>query len=358
MSTFAAQAHVALADPEAVIEVLCRHMREHGARVTERDGTRILDFHGAQARFSRAGAVTVVDAAAASIEALYYVRSAVASHLLEFCAAPAPVIEWRGDGADLLRPPNFRILEVMHATTITPHMRRITFTGDDLARFAPLDALHLNILIQHPGRIEPQWPRVGPDGLIVWDDPQRRPSLRKYTVRRVDPAAGTLDIDFVLHADAGPGSALAERARPGDRVGVLGPGGGGLVAADWYLFAGDETALPAIARMLAHLPGDARGHALIEVAHESEIQELACSAAIDVTWLYRNGHAPGTTSLLPDAVRQVVFPADGSRVYVWAACEFDAFRAIRAHLRKERGLKKHEHLAVSYWRRGHSDNSS
>ena len=29
--------------------------------------------------------------------------------------------------------------------------------------------------------------------------------MRKYTVRSVDLAAGTLDIDFVLHADAGPG---------------------------------------------------------------------------------------------------------------------------------------------------------
>ena len=49
--------------------------------------------------------------------------------------------------------------------------------------------------------------------------------------------------------------------KPGDRIGVVGPGGGGLVEAEWYLFAGDETALPAIGRMLEHLPATAKGTA-------------------------------------------------------------------------------------------------
>ena len=53
-----------------------------------------------------------------------------------------------------------------------------------------------------------------------------------------------------------------------------------------------------------------------------------------------------------DALRGVAFPDDGSRVYAWAACEYQAFRAIRSCLREERRLQAHEHLAVAYWRRG------
>ena len=352
---FAARTRIELADPEAVIGPLCEHMIEHGAKVEQSGGARILNFRGACARFTREGRATLVDADAPSIEELYFVRMAVASHILEFSAGAAPRIEWEGDGGDLQRPPNFRMLRVLAARNVTPHMRRITFAGEDVARFASMEALHLNILIQHPDRAEPQWPGVGPNGLVAWEDPERRPLFRKYTVRNIDPAAGTLDIDFVLHADAGPGSGLAESAGPGDVVGVVGPGGGGLVAADWYLFAGDETALPAIGRMLEHLPPAARGHALIEVADESEIQRLECKAAIEVEWLVRNGAAAGTTTLLPDAVRRSPLPEDGSRVYVWAGCEFEAFRAIRSHLRKERGLKNEEHLVVSYWRRGQSE---
>lgn len=231
-------------------------------------------------------------------------------------------------------------------------MRRIRFSGQDVARFAPLEALHVNLLLQQPGLREPQWPRVGPDGRILWDNPHLRPAARKYTVRSVDADAGTLDIDFVLHDDAGPGSTFAQRARVGDQIGIIGPGGGGLADADWYLFAGDETALPAISRMLEHLPAKARGIVFIEVADAAEIQPLKFAASIDVQWLCRNGAEAGTTTLLVDAVRGAAFPDNGSKTYAWVGCEFEAFRTLRSHLRAERGFKKHENLIVSYWRRG------
>ena len=187
---------------------------------------------------------------------------------------------------------------------------------------------------------------------IEWEEPDLRPLMRKYTVRSLDLAAGTLDIDFVLHEDAGPGSDFAARAVAGDLVGVVGPGGGGLAAADWYLFAGDETALPAIARMLEALPAEARGHAFLEVADAAEVQPLAAPPGIAVAWLLRDGKAAGTTTLLIDAVRATAFPAEGERVYLWAGCEFEAFRAIRAFARQEKRLSNSQHLVVSYWRRG------
>lgn len=351
MKRFVASALVELEDAEAVLDALCEHMVEHGAQVEADTGGRILNFRGTRARFSRSGGSTQVDADAASLEDLYFLRLTVASHIVEFAGPGIPPIVWQGDGQDLVRPPNFRILEVLAVRDVTPHMRRITFTGSDITRFDTLGDLHLNVLCQHAGRSEPQWPTVGPDGLIRWEDEAGRPQFRKYTVRSIDKVAGTLDIDFVLHADAGLGSALAERVQPGEQVGVIGPGGGGLRPAGWYLLAGDETALPAIGRMLEHLPQDARGKALIEVADEAEKQALRHPPQMEVEWLLRDGAAAGTTTLLADAVRAVPFPQDGASPYVWAGCEFEAFRSIRAYLRKERGLGKDEHLVVSYWRR-------
>ncbi|CAH1693062.1 Siderophore-interacting protein [Hyphomicrobiales bacterium] len=349
---FRAQTQIELSEPEAIIAELCDHMVEHGAEVEARGDERILNVRGACARFSGQGRATVVGLSAPSLEGLYFLRMAVAAHLKEFAGASARTILWTGDGGDLARPPNFRILRLQAIRDLTPHMRRLTLAGDDVARFAPLDALHVNVLVQRPELSEPQWPRVGPDGLIAWSDPSTRPAFRKYTISAVDLPAGTVAIDFVLHPDAGPGAALAERAVIGEEVGTIGPGGGGLVAADWYLLAGDETALPAIARMLAHLPPTARGLAFIEVADEREIQPLEHDTQIRVAWLFRNGAMAGTTPLLIDAVEAAVFPTDGSRVYVWVGCEFDAFRAIRTHLRAGRGLRKDEHLVVAYWRRG------
>lgn len=351
MAQFAAQARITLEDPLSVIRPLCEHMAEHGAKIEEQDGDAVISMSGSRARFSSSGGEVLIEVSAPSAESFYFIRMNVASHILEFAGPQVSGIVWDGDSGNLARPPNFQILEVRTVRDITPHMRRITFAGNETGRFGRMDALHLNILIQHPGLEAPQWPSVGPDGLIKWADPQRRPDLRKYTVRSLDPAAGTLDIDFVLHADAGPGSAFATNARIGDHLGVIGPGGGGLVEAGWYLFAGDETALPAIARMLEALPETARGIALIEVADEGEICPLRFKAAIDIQWLLRNGAPAGTTNLLADHVRAAAFPEDRSSVYAWAGCEYGAFRQIRNHLRQERGLRKEEHLAVSYWRR-------
>ncbi len=354
MMTFSAQTRVTLSDPEAIIAPVCEHMLEHGGVARIEDGVRILEFSGARARFSLTNDGTLVDVEADSLESLYFVRVAVASHILEFAEPAAPTIVWDGDGDELARPPNFQILRITGIRDLTPHMRRISFHGDNVARFAGMNALHLNVLCQHPDLAAPQWPTVGSNGLAQWEDPARRPSFRKYTVRSLDVAAGSLDIDFVLHADAGPGSALAETAQIGAEIGVVGPGGGGLVDADWYLFVGDETALPAIARMLEHLPPQARGKAFIEVAGKNEVQQFKLQADIEVTWLYRDGANPGTTSLLIDTVRSSVLPDDGSSVYVWAGCEFATFRQIRSHCRGELGLKKEQHLVVSYWNRGNS----
>lgn len=352
---FVAQARIALTDPEAVIRAVCEHLTEHGGRVEERDGALVVRFPDARMDVADDGGRTRVTVTAATLEGLYYIRLTVASHIIEGAGEDAPTIEWTGDGADLRRPPNFQILRIVRARDVTPRMRRITLAGPDVARYAPMNALHVKVLIQHPGLAAPHWPALGANGLVAWGDPGRRPWLRKYTVRSVDPAAGTIDIDFVRHADAGPGAAFAETAKPGDPVGMIGPGGGGLVAADWYLFAGDETALPAIGRMLEHLPEDAKGKALIEVADAGEIQPLDVKAAIDIEWLCRNGAPAGTTRLLADAVRAVALPDDGSAIYAWAGCERAAFREIRAHLRDTCGLKRHEQLVVAYWRAGTSD---
>lgn len=354
MKEFQSRSRVALSEPHRVITAVCRHMTEHDATLEVSDGVHVLRFGETSAYLSQDGNAAVIDVRATDIESIYFARMAIAAHIIEFAEADAPIIAWEGDGVELIQPPNFQILEVRSIRDVTPCMRRLTLAGEGVSRFASLEALHLNILIQRPGLAEPQWPTVGADGLIKWADSENRPHLRKYTVRSVDLEAGTIDIDFVLHPDAGPGSDLVKHAGIGDRIGVAGPGGGGLAVADWYLFAGDETALPAIARMLEALPVAARGRAIIEVANAAEVQPLRHPAGIELVWVLRNGLPSGSTNLLTDVVAVTELPKGSVARYVWVGCEFEAFRSIRADLRN-RSLKKHEHLVVSYWRRGNHD---
>lgn len=176
---------------------------------------------------------------------------------------------------------------------------------------------------------------------------ESRPWMRSFTVRHHDPDRGELDVDFVLHGDAGPAVRWARTAAPGQVLGRYGPAAAyrtRLRAGDWYLFAGDETAIPAIGSLLESLPSPARALVFLEVADPAEEQPLSTPDATDVCWLFRSGGA----SLL-DAVRALSFPAGA--VSAWLAGEAGAVRAMRRHLVDRRGIPKRSIEFAGYWRR-------
>lgn len=93
----------------------------------------------------------------------------------------------------------------------------------------------------------------------------KRLDIRTYTIRRIHAQQGWFEVDFVLHEDAGPGSRWAAQATKGQQIGLSGPGGRTASPAGWMLLAGDETALPAIARIGEALPAATTGVVIIEV---------------------------------------------------------------------------------------------
>lgn len=238
-----------------------------------------------------------------------------------------------------------RSLQVRRARLITPHMRRITLAGEDMAGFpAGSGGAHIKIFLPLPGQDRPVLPKLGPKG-PVWPPPDQRPITRTYTVRRHDAAAGELDIDFVLHDDAGPASSWAARAEPGDFIGVVGPGGPdrAVMDAGWHLLAGDLSALPAIAATLESLPASARGHAFIEVPDSRDEQPIETRTGIAIHWVHgKDGSA------LEDAVRSAPWP-DGT-ISATIAGESGAVVAIRDYLRRERGVDRNAIYAVPYWK--------
>jgi NADPH-dependent ferric siderophore reductase len=200
------------------------------------------------------------------------------------------------------------------------------------------------------GDAAPRWPQVAKDGRIVWPDGAHGVSLRSYTARRQDPAAGEVEIDFVLHGD-GPAATWAAAAVPGAPLGVAGGGSLGERPAGWLLLAGDETALPAISRILGAADRTAVGIALIEVAGPDEEQPLPAPDGVAVRWLHRDGVVPGESTLLADAVAALE-PPETADVFAWVGAESAAVRAVRADLRGRWGLGRAQHHAIGYWRRG------
>lgn len=226
-----------------------------------------------------------------------------------------------------------RTLRVISSTPVTPHMLRITLGGDEIDSF-PAD--------QESAYIKLIFPAPGSDGTL----------MRTYTVRH--QRAEQFDVDFVLHDDAGPASQWAKDARPGDSIVVGGPGPKKLVdnSADWFLVIGDMTALPALSVNLEQLPADARGHAIIEVIDERDIQPLQHPAGVELHWLI-NPHPGEDSQLLVSRVRELAWLP--GRPSIWAACEFSSMRALRQHFREERQVERGNLYISSYWKLGNSE---
>lgn len=251
-------------------------------------------------------------------------------------------------------PLKLRMLTVGRVVRLTPRMVRVTLVGDDLADFQSLDPDdHVKIFFPAPGATMPVVPTFGAGGPQL-PEGSPRPIARDYTPRRYDAAAGELDIDFVIHGE-GPASTWAAQAVPGQVLGVAGPRGSHVVpyTFDWYLLCGDETVLPSIARRLKEFPAGARVIAFVEVADAAEEQPLTSRAKVELTWLHRDGAAPGTTDLLERAVRELAFPAGD--YYAWISGEASSLRPIRRHLLQERGARKEWLHFSGHWKRGTAD---
>ncbi|WP_460100061.1 siderophore-interacting protein [Qipengyuania sp. 483] len=227
--------------------------------------------------------------------------------------------------------PEPRTLEVLSTETLSPSMHRLSLGGAGLAGF-PEGQAGGYIKLMLPGEGE-------------------RPIVRTYTIRRQTPEA--LVVDFALHGGeaAGPATRFALAAKQGDTVRIGGPGPAKPLPAgrDFYLVAGDMTALPAIGVNLEALDRRARGHVAIELQSEEDRQRLDAPSGVTIEWVVnpQPGLAP---DLLVDALRAVELP-DGN-VAAWAACEFSSMRALRDFFRGELRLGGDDLYISSYWKHG------
>ena len=244
-----------------------------------------------------------------------------------------------------------RLLQVCEVSRLTPKMVRVVVGGEALAGFvSAAHDDHVKLFFPQPGHDKPVLPTPTPNG-PVYPEGEARPAARDYTPRRYDPAANTLTIDFVLYGE-GPAATWAAQARPGQFLGVGGPRGAFIVPDDfdWYLLAGDETAVPAIGRRLQELPAGTRVIAVVEVADAGEEQKLDTRANLEMHWLHRTGAEAGNHLLLQRALTEFVLPPGEG--YAWVAAEASAAKALRRYLVDQRGLPKDRVKAAAYWKQG------
>jgi NADPH-dependent ferric siderophore reductase len=230
---------------------------------------------------------------------------------------------------------------VLRTSRPTPSLVRVVLGGGDLGQLVMPDATdaYVNVALRPAGA---PYDEVFDPRAVREKHPQETwPARRRYTVRTWDAAAAELTVDFVVHGDEGVAGPWAAAAGPGSALVFEGPSGSYRPdpEADWHLFVGDESALPAIAASAEVLPADGPEHELA----------LDSPADLDVRWVHRDGSA---TELL-DAVRTLDFPA--GQVHAFVHGEADEVRGLRAHLLGDRGLTRAQMSCSPYWRRHMTD---
>lgn len=252
-----------------------------------------------------------------------------------------------------------RKLQVLRTTDVTPGMRRVTIGGPQLVEHVADNGFGVNAF--RSDGFDDEFKLILPDaetgelliptqndGRLHWPR-EAFGATRTYTVRRWDARMGEIDVDIVKHG-SGPATRWAYSCQVGDDIHVAGPKmSGAHPEADWLLIAGDETALPAIARWLEEMHAGTRAEVFIEVASADRVQELTTRADARITWLDRNGAPAGTTTLLFDALQAAPWRSDD--VYAWVAGEALTLAPIRRWLRNDKALPKDRVEVTGYWRR-------
>lgn len=335
-----------LGDAAGMLDQICEHFVEH-ADVERMGASAVLRSHGGMASMRLQDAKLLIDLACASQDELEITRTSIAEHMFFFAGTDPLDLEWSKPAARGL--PNLHHVAVAAVEDITPRMRRVTFTCADVTPFIGGE-MHVRVLVPPKGR-QPVWPSYRPDGRVAWPDGDDALVVRPYTIRAVDREKRQLAIDVFQHTAAGiatPGGDFARDARVGETLALVGPGSGSLPCADDILLIGDESALPAIARIVAEVPAGTNMRAIVEVEDRAEEQPLPSAGTLELHWLHRSSYPEGTSPLREHSLAAIEASTDGT--YVWAACEKDDIRAIRALL-KRRGHDKKRMYVAWYWER-------
>ncbi|WP_104168341.1 siderophore-interacting protein [Arthrobacter sp. SX1312] len=257
-----------------------------------------------------------------------------------------------------VKPPRPQaVLTVLETQWLSPHLVRVVVGGPGFRDLQDCDATdrYAKLLFTKPHLgLTPPYDLAALKHALPAGD---RPVKRTYTVRWLDAAAERLAIDFVVHGDSGIAGPWAAQAAPGDPLVLMGPSGKWSPDpdADWHLFAGDDSALPAIAAGLEALHPAAVGHAYLEVDTAADVLALAAPAGVELHWLTRDGREPGTTTLLADAVAAGPWPE--GRVDAFVHGERGAMKALRDILFRDRGLTRAQVSLSGYWAYGREEDT-
>jgi NADPH-dependent ferric siderophore reductase len=255
--------------------------------------------------------------------------------------------------------------EVVRTEQLTSHMVRVVLGGNGFDTFTPSEFTDSYVKLLFVADDVDVAALPQPLTLDSFADlpAAKKPVVRTITVRRADPGSREIAVDIAVHGDHGAAGPWAATALPGQPMYLMGPSGAFAPdpAADWYLLAGDETALPAISVALESLPANAIGRVFIEIAEPEDEIPLTAPEGVQINWLYRGGRADligedraGDNAPLVEAVKTAFWLPGQVHAFIHGEAQA-VMHNLRPYIRKERGVEAKWASISGYWRRGRTE---
>ncbi|MCA0964748.1 siderophore-interacting protein [Salipiger bermudensis] len=301
------------------------------------EGLVLESYYGRIAFLSRGEGVEVA-LHAPHAEYLQVLKDALVAQLGAAAPGVADAIRWSDAPPEGRLPANAALMRVLGVAPLAGGFLRITLQGD-VTRFTDA-AIHFRLGLPPEGRAA-RWPTVAPNGATKWPEGADRLHLPVYTARTVDPARGQLCFDLFEHA-GGRATQWARTAQPGQEVLVMAPGGGGcLISGELRGFA-DETAFPAIARILEANP-DATGRITLYTDAAGAAYPLP-----DHSWLQIDYAEPERREDMGRDAKAAI--AEEQDIFLWFAGERELATSVRSAWRAL-GRRPKDAYVSAFWQK-------
>ena len=237
------------------------------------------------------------------------------------------------------RKPNVRVTQVSDIIELSPHLRRIVLSGDNLKGFPTgQEGAHVKVVLPSEQPSEQQT-----------NSADKSQKMRSYTIRSFKEDTLELTLDFVINRHDGPATNWAKNAKLGDKIAIAGPGP--LKLTDYnqssYLLVGDITSVNAINGFVPKFNQSADIQAVISVPTRSDIIMMDYDDSANTYWFIEDEMS---ISLEEQVLTVAKNMAKDTRVFL--ALEASKIRSLRPMLEEQLGFSRLDCTAVGYWKQG------
>tara|TARA_R110002096_G_scaffold173781_9_gene348860 strand:- start:21449 stop:22309 length:861 start_codon:yes stop_codon:yes gene_type:complete len=235
---------------------------------------------------------------------------------------------------------------VIATSQITSSLRRITFSGNDIAQIpSHRCGGHLKLLLpKNDSNSNP---------IAITDHWRQHYKTRTYTLRNHRPDQQEIDIDFATHPNpTGPGAKWASETQIGDLIHLTIPSEKKLndTTAPWYIFLADQCSTPAALAALQDLPTTAPVHAILETSTQDDRKLFTQFSQLTPHWITRSPtHTPDEHArFVLNTIASINFPA--TRPGFFAAGESSVIRVFDAWAKSTWDLTGATPYISPYWK--------